>query len=126
MTNRIDGPGGPAGPPIQTRIEGAEPTEKTSFQQALEAVEGAPSLEVQDLDRAVASVIEQVRRGELSDPVAITDRVIDRLVDHHFGHLGSDVSESMAESIRGALGHDPYFTMEVETLIALALERPSA
>jgi hypothetical protein len=126
MTNRIDGPGGPGGFTPTAEVDETPQVDGAGFEDALESVDGASASGVSplgELDNAVAAVVDQVRSGELTDPVAITERVIDRLVQLRFGHLGEDVSASMTASVRQALIHDPYFVMEVETLIASALER---
>lgn len=121
MTPRIQGPQGPVWTPEPAAEEAASPqTASPGFDEALQRLHAPDAAPAQDL--AVQSIARDLLAGRLDDPTRLIDTFFERLLDARFPNLDPELRQHLHETLRGSLGEDPHFMLELERQLDAALD----
>jgi hypothetical protein len=84
-------------------------------------LQGAQALDASQV--LIQQVAQQLHSGALAGPDQALERVIDGIVQARFSALPPQQRLAMARDLKATLQEDPFFTLEVEEALALAMEQ---
>ncbi len=127
MSDPIKGPGTEPLQGIDTtevQATGQAQPLATDFSQALAdtAATNTQAAELEPLESVVHDVAARLHNGQIASPAEALTEVVDGLLDQRFGTLPDRTRARMKKDVRGAMLDDPFFVMEVESLIQQALD----
>lgn len=105
-------------------VEGVEAAQAQDVAAPLDAASSSPltfDADLQALDETIHAVAAELRDGHLGGPADALEAVIERTVVAQTRALDPATQKTMAAQIREVLLEDPFLVLEIESLIAEAL-----
>lgn len=106
-------------------VEGVEATQIQDAAAPVEATSASPltlDAGLQALDETIYAVAAELRDGRLGGPADALEAVIERTVVAQTRALDPATQKTMALELREVLLQDPFLVLEIESLIAEALD----
>ncbi len=130
MNNPIDGPGGPNGPDWTRALDDTQAAQDvggvdpgvTGIEGVGAAVESSP-VALEGLEAAIDEVARALGQGAIADPLTAVENVISKAIELQNHNLPEPTLKRMTEELQAVLMEDPFFVLEVEGLLADALDR---